>query len=77
MSVAVAAQNWRGRPLESVETVVKLIGSTTTAEGLRIRAGLDPNEYEKGIKVTDEELAAVNLRRSRVHGQWNYIIEPS
>lgn len=70
-------QNWRGRPLESVETVVKLIGSTTTAEGLRIRAGLDPNEYEKGIKVTDEELAAVNLRRSRVHGQWNYIIEPS
>jgi len=70
-------QNWRGRPLESVETVIKLIGSTTTSKGLRICAGLDTNEYEKGIKVSDDELAAVNLRRSRVHGQWNYIIEPS
>ena len=70
-------QNWRGRPLESVETVVNLIGSTTTAGGLHIRAGLDINDYEKGIKVTDVQLEAVNLRRSRVHGQWNYVIEPS
>lgn len=69
--------NWRGRPLESVETVVNLIGSTTTSEGLRIRASVDETEYEKGIKITDDELEAVNLRRSRVHGQWNYIIEPN
>lgn len=70
-------QNWRGRPLDSVETVVNLIGSTTTSGGLRIRAGLDLNDYEKGIKVTDDELDEVNLRRSRVHGQWNYIVEPN
>ena len=70
-------QNWRGRPLESVETVINLIGSTTTSTGLRVRAGLDTNDYEKGIKVTDEELEAVNLRRSRIHGDWNYTIEPN
>jgi hypothetical protein len=69
-------QNWRGRPLESLETIVNLIGSTTTAAGLRIRASLDRNSYDKGIKVPDEELAALNLRNARVRGQWNYRIEP-
>ena len=69
-------QNWRGRPLESLETVVNLIGSTTTTAGLRIRAGLDRNRYEKGLKVTAEELAALNLRAAPVLGQWNYVIAP-
>ena len=70
-------QNWRGRPLESLETVVNLIGSTTTAAGLRIRAGLDRNRYEKGLTVTDEEMAALNLRAADVLGQWNYVITPN
>jgi transposase len=70
-------QNWRGRPLESVETVINLIGSTTTAKGLRIRAGLDDNEYVKGVKVSDEELAAVNLRPGRARPTWNYSIDPA
>jgi hypothetical protein len=69
-------QNWRGRPLETVEAVINLIGSTTTATGLRVRAALDDNEYEKGVKVTDEELAAVNLRPARARPTWNYAIEP-
>jgi len=69
-------QNWRGRPLESLETVVNLIGSTTTAAGLRIRAGLDRNRYAKGLKVTTEEMAAINIRATRDLGQWNYTITP-
>lgn len=70
-------QNWRGRPLETVATVVNLIASTTTTAGLRIRAALDNNEYEKGLKISDDELAAVNLRPGRARPQWNYRIEPS
>ena len=69
-------QNWRGRPLESLETVVNLIGSTTTAAGLRVRAGLDRNRYAKGITVTDEEMAALNLQIARVRGEWSYLIMP-
>ena len=69
-------KNWRGRPLESLETIVNLIGSTTTATGLRIRSKLDRREYRSGISVTDEQLSAVNLKRSRFHGDWNYRIEP-
>jgi hypothetical protein len=70
-------ENWRGRPLESVETIVSLIGSTTTRSGLRIKVGLDRNHYEKGIKVSDEELASLNVQPHRFHGDWNYTIRPS
>ena len=56
-------QNWRGRPLLSRETVVNLIGGVTTAQGLRVRAALDDNTYEAGIKVSDEQLAAHRSRR--------------
>src|SRR5680860_1466657 len=68
--------NWRGRPLTSHEVVVDLIGATTTRTGLKIRAELDTNEYPTHIKVNDEELAAVPLKRHRFHGDWNYTINP-
>ena len=70
-------QNWRGRPLRSRAIVVNLIGHTTTRAGLRIQAELDPAEYRQGIKVSDEELAAINLERDTFHGEWNYTIAPS
>ena len=70
-------QNWRGRPLESVETVVNLIGATTTEAGLTIRADVDENEYAKGVKVSDEELAAVELQPGRARPGWNYRISTS
>jgi len=70
------SKNWRGRPLLTRQTVVELIGKTTTTTGLRIRAQLDTNEYSKGIGVTDEELAAVVIKRARFHGDWNYTIHP-
>jgi hypothetical protein len=69
-------ENWRGQPLVSHEVVVNLIGSTTTRTGLRIRAALDKSQYAKGIKVTDEELEAVRLRKDAFHGEWNYTILP-
>ena len=70
------SKNWRGKPLITRETVVKLIASTKTTKGLEIRSMLDENVYEKGIKVTDEELDAVNLVKSDFHGEWNYTIVP-
>jgi hypothetical protein len=69
-------QNWRGRPLVSRGVVVNLIGQTTTRTGLEIHAELDTNSYATGIKVTDEELAAVRITRDRFHGEWNYTISP-
>ena len=68
--------NWRGKPLISHEVIVKLIGSTTTKSGLNIRAELDTNKYEKGIKITDEELDNINVIRDDFHGEWNYSITP-
>lgn len=70
-------QNWRGQPLVSRSVVVNLIGNTTTRTGLSIRAKLDKHKYATGIKVTDEELAAVNLKKDKFHGDWNYSILPN
>ncbi|HEX3447023.1 MAG TPA: ISAzo13 family transposase [Isosphaeraceae bacterium] len=69
-------RNWRGRPLESFEIVVNLIGSTTTATGLQVHAQIDGSGYTKGRKVTNAELARVNLKPARFHGEWNYVIGP-
>ena len=68
------SMNWRGRPLESHEAVVELIGATTTRTGLTVRAELDPGASPKGIKVADNELAAVPIHRHEFHGEWNYTI---
>jgi hypothetical protein len=70
-------QNWRGRPLLSHEVIVSLIANTTTAQGLQIHAELDTSNYPTGVKVSDEELAAVNLRQANFHGDWNYSVLPS
>jgi len=69
-------QNWRGRPLMSHAVVVNLIGSTRTRTGLRIRADLDTGSYAKGIKVTDQEMESLRLKKDKFHGEWNYRILP-
>jgi transposase len=69
-------KNWRGRPLMSRAVVVSLIGHTRTKAGLQIHAELDTNSYEKGMKVSDKELAEVHLKRHKFHGEWNYTIFP-
>jgi hypothetical protein len=68
--------NWRGKPLRSYRTIVQLIAATTTEAGLRVRAELDENKYPKGVKVSNAQLAAVNLLRHPFHGDWNYTISP-
>jgi hypothetical protein len=55
---------------------VELIARTTTRTGLTVRAALDTNHYPKGVKVSDEELARVRIKRHDFHGDWNYTITP-
>jgi hypothetical protein len=69
-------QNWRGRPLVSHEVVVALIGNTTTEAGLVIRAELDGSRYPTAMKVCDEELSRVRIKRASFHGDWNYTVLP-
>jgi hypothetical protein len=69
-------QNWRGKPLVSHDLIVKLIGSTTTAKGLKVKAALDTDRYESGLKVSNRELEAVQITRDKFHGEWNYSISP-
>ena len=71
------SKNWRWRPLIDRATVVKLIWNTTTKTWLKIQSKLDENIYEKWIKISDEELAKVNLKKEDFHGEWNYHIIPS
>ena len=69
--------NWRGRPLQTHETVVNPIGSTTTKTGLKINAELNPQVYLTGLKVTDQEIKKLPLQRHKFHGDWNYTMNPS
>ena len=68
--------NWRGRPLESYACIVESIAATTTTGGLRIRAEQDTNTYNKGIKVSDQQMADININPHDFHGEWNYTISP-
>lgn len=70
------SSNWRGEPLRDYQTVVRLIASTTTAKGLTVTCRLDRRSYTPGRKVTDEEMANINLKPSHFHGEWNYVIHP-
>jgi hypothetical protein len=70
-------QNWRGRPLTSRSAVVDLIASTTTKSGLTVRCELDTRCYPKGIKVSDDEMAELNIKGNAFHPEWNYTISPS
>ena len=70
------SMNWRGKPLTSYETIIKLIGSTKTKKGLKIEALLDERDYETGIKILDEDMAQLNIKAHELHPKWNYSIEP-
>jgi len=70
-------QNWRGRPLVSLEAIVSLIGAVTTRKGLKIQAGLDLGKYELGQKITDKDLAGIRIEKSEFQGAWNYSILPN
>ncbi|HEV3260614.1 MAG TPA: ISAzo13 family transposase [Gemmataceae bacterium] len=69
-------QNWRGQPLVSHQAIINLIASTTTRKGLIVKAALDTATYETGIKVSDDQMAKLNVTRAAFHGDWNYTIAP-
>jgi hypothetical protein len=70
------SMNWRGKPLISMETIINLIGKTTTNNGLTIKAFLDNNTYQKGIVVTQAEMEAIHITGDDFHPEWNYAIAP-
>ena len=69
-------QNWRGKPLVSYQTIVQLIGATTTRTGLKVQCAIDDARYPAGVKVSDAEMADLKLTPHAFHGEWNYTIEP-
>lgn len=68
--------NWRAKPLISLETMIELLNHTTTKEGLTVTAVVDNNTYPTGVKVSDQEMNALNITRNPFHGEWNYTIKP-
>ena len=70
------SSNWRGEPLRDYETIVRLIATTTTAKGLTVTCRLDRHRYPVGRKVSNHEIATVNLTPNAFHGEWNYLIRP-
>ena len=67
---------WRGKPLISLEVIVSLIAAIRTTTGLKVHSEVDTSTYPKGVKVSDKEIAQLNLHRDRFHGEWNYEIHP-
>ncbi len=70
------AMNWRGKPLESVSTIVSLIGATRSRTGLRVRSEIDPRRYPKGVVISEDQLATLRLTAHGFHGEWNYTLRP-
>ena len=70
------SQNWRGQPLLTHATIVKLIANTRTSAGLKVRCALDKRRYPKKVKVTDDQMATIRLTPDSFHGDWNYVIKP-
>ena len=69
--------NWRGKPLVSYAVIIALIGATATEAGLTVRCEQDKAVYQKGTKVPDTEMEAINIVRAEFHGEWNYTIKPN
>ena len=73
---AFITMNWRGKPLVSYLAIIQMIASTTTETGLTVACQLDDNAYEKGLKVSNAEMASLNLKPDAFHGEWNYTVAP-
>ena len=69
-------QNWRGKPLTSLATMVELIGATSTKGGLKVECALDTRTYEKGIRISDAEMQKLDIRGDKFHPEWNYTVMP-
>jgi Rhodopirellula transposase DDE domain len=70
------SQNWRGKPLISHEVIINLIAATTTQTGLAVKSKLNSNTYPSGVKISDQQMSQLRLRRDQFRGDWNYSILP-
>jgi hypothetical protein len=70
------SQNWRGKPLSSHQVIIDLIAATTTTTGLTVKSKIDTNIYEPGLRVSDQQMAELQLRREKFHGDWSYKLLP-
>ena len=73
---AYISQNWRGKPLVSHQVIIQLIANTTTDTGLTVACRLDDTTYEKGIKVSNAAMKALDIRGDEFHPEWNYTVHP-
>jgi hypothetical protein len=71
---AFITQNWRGKPLLTHQVIVQLIANTTTRTGLTVQCRLDKTAYDKGVRISDAEMATLNITPADFHGEWNYTI---
>jgi hypothetical protein len=71
------SMNRRGFPLTGYQTLVDLIRNTKTRTGLSVQCRLDMNRYDLGVRITDEQMSEIKLRRDRFHKDWNYTLQPS
>ena len=69
-------QNWRGQPLQSRATVIELIANTTTKTGLKVECALDERTYEKGIRISNDQMRQLAIEGDAFHPEWNYTIKP-
>jgi hypothetical protein len=70
------SMNWKGEPLVSFETVVKMISATKTKEGLRVKAILDKSRYETGVKISPQQMRELNIKTHKQNPKWNYSLLP-
>ncbi len=70
------SRNWAGRPLDSYETILNYLRTTTTTTGLRVKAYLDKAVYEKSLRISDDEMSGLNIRKHPTLPEWNYTIRP-
>jgi len=73
---AFISKNWRGRPLISLALIVNLISSTKIGDGNKVECVIDRHKYECGVEISDVEFNAINIKRHKFHGEWNYKIMP-
>ena len=71
------SQNWRGKPLRTLATIVSLISATTTSTGLKVYCDVDENDYPKGVAIDDAQINALDIRRAEFHGEWNHTFLPT
>jgi hypothetical protein len=71
------SKNWAGRPLDSYETILHHIETTTTSTGLRVKAHLMEKPYEKGVKISDAQMRELAIAKDPLLPKWNYTLRPA